>query len=103
MDLKKYTRSRAGIEQKNTTQEVMELKFDAFKKMLNFELMEIQTTMRVELANAFAESSTNKTLNLIQDTQQNDKESDKVSGDSTENSGMIITQNYNVRWRWHHL
>ena len=86
MDLKKYPR-------KNNSQEVMELKFDAFKKMLNFELMELQSSIRGELAKAFSESSsTSKKLSLAQITQQDDENSVKVSEDDTENSGTGVNK-----------
>ena len=57
MDLKKFTHKVEETREKCKTLEVMELKFNAFKQLLNLELIELQNSTRAGTAKVFAEYS----------------------------------------------
>ena len=65
MDLKKFTHRVEKDGEKCKTLEAMELKFNAFKQLLNLELIELQNSTRAGTAKAFAEYST-KSLSLAE-------------------------------------
>ena len=82
MDLKKYSSNKElANAEKTKTLEVLELKFNAFKQMLSLELVDLQHTMRGDLAKAFAEYSTSKQLSLAEFSQQ---KSEELSRNNTE-------------------
>ena len=65
MDLKKFTHRVEEATEKSKTLEAMELKFNAFKQLLNLELIELQKSTRAGTAKAFSEYS-EKSLSLAE-------------------------------------
>ena len=65
MDLKKFTHRIEETREKCKTLEAMELKFNAFKQLLNLELIELQKSSRAGTTKAFSEYS-EKSLSLAE-------------------------------------
>jgi len=85
MDLKKFTHRVEETREKCKTLEAMELKFNAFKQLLNLELIELQNSMRAGTTKAFAEYSA-KSLSLAEFScdQENCENSAETPTDNSE-------------------
>jgi len=85
MDLKKFTHRVEETREKCKTLEAMELKFNAFKQLLNLELIELQNSTRAGTAKAFAECSA-KSLSLAEFScdQENCENSAETPTDNSE-------------------
>ena len=85
MDLKKFTHRVEETREKCKTLEAMELKFNAFKQLLNLELIELQNSTRAGTAKAFAEYSA-KSLSLAEFScdQENCENSAETPTDNSE-------------------
>ena len=84
MDLKKFTQRVEINGEKCKTLEAMELKFNAFKQLLNFELIELQNSTRAGMAKAFAEYSAKSISSAKFSCDQNSENSAETPIDNSE-------------------